>query len=91
MHRYAPICTTNGQLLKGKLTFLWGTITWSGMRGQNIQAKKVYSPALACLFSPLGFKEFCPDLNRVVDSKSAPICLFVCFLASQCDYLNRGT
>ena len=30
-----------------------------------------------CLFSPFDFKEFCHDLNRSFDSKSAPIRLFV--------------
>ena len=45
IHTYARGCTSKGQLLRG--TVLWGTIKWSEKGRQNIQAKKVYSPALA--------------------------------------------
>ena len=51
-------------------------VVWNG---KTIYTREKGLFSSTCLFSPFGSKEFCQDLNRSFDSKSAPFCLFFAF------------
>ena len=71
---YAYICTCIRRHLKE--TVLWGTITWSEIRKQSIQAKKVYyflsgnGPMKSCLRWTSKFHYQASDCNNNINLNS---------------------